>query len=127
KENKSQLRVLSAPDRDHRFFAQRVGDKLEKENVAFLGVEAAPAPAALASQLGLARGTGLVIGHVAAKSPADGVLQQHDVLLKLDDQILIEPHQLSVLIRQHKEGDEVTLTYMRAGKQTTAKVKLGIH
>jgi serine protease Do len=126
KDKKSSLRVLAAPDRDSRVWVQR-GDKMEKENVTFLGVEASPAPAALAAQLGLARGTGLVVSQVAPKSAADGVLQQHDILLKLDDQILIEPHQLSVLIRNHKEGDEVTLTYIRGGKQATAKVKLTMH
>src|SRR6185369_3491768 len=125
KEKKSQMRVLAGPDGEHRVF-MRQGDNVEKENVTFLGVEASPAPAALAAQLGLARGTGLVVGQVSPKSPASGVLQQHDVLLKLDDQILIEPHQLSVLIRQHKEGDEVTLTYLRSGKQATAKVKLSL-
>jgi hypothetical protein len=125
KDKNPKMRVLAGPDRDRRFFYQ--SDKMEKENVAFLGVEASPAPAALAAQLGLAKGTGLVVGHVAPKSPADGVLQQHDVLLKLDDQILIEPHQLSVLIRNHKEGDEVTITYLRGGKQATAKVKLAQH
>jgi hypothetical protein len=127
KDKKSQMRVLGGPEAGRRTFGQRGGEMMEKENVPFLGVEASPAPAALASQLGLARGTGLVIGHVAPKSPADGVLQQHDILLKLDDQILIEPHQLSVLIRNHKEGDEVTLTYVRAGKQATARVKLAVH
>jgi serine protease Do len=126
KDKKSPLRVLAAPDREPRVWVQR-GDKMEKETVTFLGVEASPAPAALAAQLGLARGTGLVVGNVAPKSAAEGVLQQHDILLKLDDQILIEPHQLSVLIRNHKEGDEVTLTYIRAGKQATAKVKLTTH
>src|SRR5690242_5223290 len=74
KEKKSPLRVLAGPERERRVLVQH-GDKLEKENVTFLGVEAAPAPAALAAQLGLARGTGLVVGHVAPKSPADGALQ----------------------------------------------------
>ena len=126
KEKKSPMRVLAGPERGRRSFPPRMG-KMEKENVTFLGVEASPAPDALAAQLGLGRGTGLVIGHVAPKSPAEGVLQQHDILLKLDDQILIEGHQLAVLIRNHKEGDEVTLTYIRGGKQATAKVKLGTH
>jgi serine protease Do len=124
KDKKAPLRVLASPERGERRVFVQHGDKLEKENVTFLGVEASPAPAALAAQLGLTRGTGLVVGHISPKSPAEGVLQQHDILLKLDDQILIEPHQLSVLIRSHKEGDEVTLTYLRAGKQATAKVKL---
>ena len=47
------------------------------------------------------------------------------ILLRLDDQILIDPHQFSVLIRNRKDGDEISLTYLRAGKQATARVKLG--
>lgn len=97
----------------------------EKETVAFLGVQAAPASRTVAVQLGLPAGSGLVVNHVVPDSPAAGVLEEHDILLKLDDQILIETRQLSVLIRQHKEGDEVTLTYLRGGKQATARVKLG--
>jgi hypothetical protein len=48
-----------------------------------------------------------------------------DVLAKLDDQMLINAPQLAVLIRTHKPGEEVKLTYIRGGKEMTAKVKLG--
>ena len=126
---KKEVRVLTGPEHERRVFI-REGDRREKpemELATFLGVEVAPVPAALCAQLGLPRGTGLVVGHVAPKSAATGVLQEHDVLLKLDDQILIEARQLSVLVRNHKEGDEVTLTYLRGGQRATAKVKLGSH
>jgi serine protease Do len=126
KDDKKSMRVLSAPGRETR--SAREGerrDKVEKETVAFLGVETAPVSATTGIQLGLPRGTGLVVNHVVPKSVADGVLSPHDILLKLDDQILIETRQLSVLIRNHKEGDEVTLTYLRGGQRATAKVKLG--
>lgn len=126
---KKEIRVLAGPEREHRILI-REGDRREKpelEKVAFLGVEALPVSPALSSQLGLPRGTGLVIGHVAPKSAAAGVLQEHDILLKLDDQILIETRQLSVLVRNHHEGDEVTLTYLRGGQKATARVKLGVH
>jgi hypothetical protein len=53
------------------------------------------------------------------------VLQQHDILLRLDDQILIETRQFSVLIRNRKEGDEVELTYLRGGKKASTRIKLG--
>jgi hypothetical protein len=129
REERREMRVLAGPERDRRPLLHEIErrGKLETEKVAFLGVEASLVPPALSAQLALARGTGLVIGHVAPKSPAAGVLQEHDILLKLDDQILIEPRQLSVLIRNHKEGDEVTLTYLRGGQKATAKVKLGVH
>lgn len=121
---RSQLRVLAATEPRHARVVHDGDKAIEKETVAFLGVETSPVSETLSAQLGLARGSGMVVNSVVAKSPAEGVLQKHDILLKLDDQILIEPRQLSVLIRSRKEGDEVTLTYLRGGKQATAKVKL---
>ena len=117
----------SAAERGERRGLMRRAEPEEMETVAFLGVETGPVAAAVSAQLGLPRGTGLVVNHVVPKSPAVGVLQQHDILLKLDDQILIETRQLAVLIRNKQPGDEVTLTYLRGGKQATAKVKLGQH
>ncbi|MBL9185970.1 MAG: PDZ domain-containing protein [Opitutaceae bacterium] len=127
-EARREVRVLGGgPER--RVFGQR-GDqpeKMEKEMVAFLGVETGPVSATVAAQLGLARGTGLVVNQVVPKSPAADVLQEHDILLKLDDQILIESRQLAVLIRNRKQGDEVTLTYLRGGQKSTVKLTLGQH
>lgn len=101
--------------------------EMEKEKVAFLGVETMPVDRTVSAQLGLPRDTGLVVRRVSEGSPAASLLQEHDVLTKLDDQILIDMHQLSVLVRSHKAGDEVKLTYLRGGKETTAKAKLGEH
>lgn len=110
----------------HRALRVKAGDaKVEKEKVAFLGVQTAPVQRTLAAQLGLPRGTGLVVTDVVEDSPAATTLQQDDILTKLDDQILIGQQQLSVLIRNKKEGDEVTLTVYRGGKETRIKVKLG--
>lgn len=100
---------------------------MEKESVTFLGVETGPVSPTLTAQLGLPDGTGLVVIHLVPDGPAAAVLKEHDILVKLDDQLLIEQRQLSVLIRNHKEGDEVTITYLRSGKQATAKVKLTKH
>lgn len=97
----------------------------EMEKVTFLGVESVPAGRALASQLGLTPETGLVVLRVMADSPAASALQEHDILTKFDDQMLIDPRQLSVLVRGRKEGDEVKLTVIRAGKEQVQKVKLG--
>jgi serine protease Do len=115
----------SAP-KETRRIAGRPGDEA-REAVTFLGVEASPVSPTLTEQLGLPPEMGLVVNSVAPDSPAAGVLKPHDILLKLDDQKLIEARQLRVLVRAHKEGDEVTLTYLRGGKESTAKVKLGKH
>ena len=97
----------------------------EMEKVAFLGVETMPVDPTVAAQLGLPRGTGVVVRRVAEGSPASNLLQPHDILTKLDDQILINMNQLSVLVRNHAAGDEVKLTYVRGGKESTTKAKLG--
>lgn len=109
--NTKTLRRLDQPD-------------VELETVPFLGVETAPVSATLVAQLNLPNKAGLVVRRVVPGSGAAGVLQEHDILLKFDDQILIEPNQLSVLIRGRKAGDQVTLTYLRGGQQQTAEIKL---
>lgn len=99
----------------------------EMITVAFLGVETGPVDLTLSSQLGVAPGTGLVVHSIVPDSAAAAALQEHDVLLKLNDQILIDTHQLSVLVRNMKKGDKITLSFLRGGKAQTAEVTLGEH
>jgi serine protease Do len=115
-----------APKKEHREIRIiKTHDMKETmEMTTFLGVETAPASPTLGAQLGLAEGTGLVVMNTVPGSPAFAALQRHDILLKVDDQILVETRQLAVLIHNKKDGDEVTLTFLRAGKEQTAKVKL---
>ncbi|HEY4302672.1 MAG TPA: PDZ domain-containing protein [Candidatus Didemnitutus sp.] len=101
------------------------GAPMEKVPVTFLGVETEPAGAALAAQLGLDAGMGLVVSHVVPNSGAAAVLKKHDVVTKFDDQILVDSHQLGVLVRAHKDGDEIALTIFRGGKTQVVRVKLG--
>lgn len=103
------------------------GGNAAKESVTFLGVETGPVGRTLSAQLALPRDVGLVVTRVSEGSPAATVLQENDILTKFDDQILVDPRQLSVLVRGKKNGDEVTLTVYRGGKETTLKVKLGQH
>jgi hypothetical protein len=65
------------------------------------------------------------VRRVAEGSPAAAVLQQHDILIKLDDQILVNMPQFTVLVRNHKVGDEVKLTCLRGGKELSVKARLG--
>jgi len=99
-------------------------DPATREPVSFLGVETVPANDTLVAQLGLAKGVGLVVRVVVPNSAASEVLKPHDILIKLNDQLLIETRQLGVLIRSYKPGEEITLTYVRGGKEATGKVKL---
>ncbi|HEY5550310.1 MAG TPA: PDZ domain-containing protein [Opitutaceae bacterium] len=100
---------------------------LPKEKVTYLGVETGRVSRTVATQLGITERTGLTVLRVVEDSPAAGVLQQHDILTKFNDQILVNEPQLSVLVRAQKPGDEVTLTFLRGAKETKARVKLGEH
>lgn len=132
---KKELRVLAdaqpdgpGPRTEKRIRVRRdARENAELEKVTFLGVETQPVSPALTAQLGLPKGAGLIVRHVAPESPASAVLQTHDILLKIDDQLLIEPRQFSVLVRNHQPGDEVTISYIRGGKPGTVKIKLAEH
>lgn len=126
------LRVLAAANEPAQKVEKRIvirhGDgAAEMKKVTFLGVETSPVSADLSAQLNLAPETGLLVRHVVPGSPAAGVLQPHDLLLKLEDQLLIAPRQFAVLVRTHKAGDEISLTYLRGGKEATVKLKLAEH
>lgn len=96
--------------------------------VTFLGVNASPPPGELAPHLPIQEDTGLVIEFLTKDGPAAKAgLQERDVLAKLDDQILIHPRQLAVLVANHKEGDQVKITYVRKGKLQETTAVLGKH
>jgi hypothetical protein len=95
------------------------------EKVAFLGVSGSPLSPVLREQLKLPNGIGMVVDFVEPKSPADEVgLKQYDILQKLDDQLIVNAHQLAVLVRMHKPGDEITLTVIHRGDAKPLKAKL---
>jgi len=98
------------------------------EKRAWMGVSVVPAPASLRHQLKTADGIGLVIAFVQPKSPADEAgLKPYDLVLKLDDQWLVNPEQFAVLVRMHHAGDDVKLSFIREGAEQTASVKLIEH
>lgn len=92
--------------------------------VTHLGVYVGEIHPALTEQLGLQPEMGLVVLGVQPESPAAGVIRQHDVLLKFNDQLLINGAQFGVLVRSRPAGDEVALTVVRGGKTEVLKVKL---
>jgi hypothetical protein len=101
-------------------------EKGSGRQVAWLGLSAEEASDALASQLGLQPGEGLLVTYVATNSPAAKVsLQKNDLLYELDGQKLVLPGQLRKLVQMHKEGDQVVLTYYRGGKKQETTATLG--
>jgi hypothetical protein len=92
---------------------------------AWLGVAIEEAPEALAEQLGLDPGVGLVVTHVSADSPAAKAgLKKNDVLVELSGQSLVHPAQLRKLVQARKPGDNVKLVFYRAGKKQTETAML---
>ncbi len=136
KEAKKEIRVVvdggeaqgAGPkiERRMKFIGSGAGPQ-EMETVTYLGVSTRPMDETLAEQFGLQKNTGLIVTFVGEDTPAASALKRNDILLKFNDQILIDQRQLGVLVRNSKDGEEVVLTYIRAGKQATAKVKLGRH
>lgn len=107
-------------------YAQAMGVRMQKG--AWLGLSASPPPPALRHQLKLPDGTGLVVDFVQPNSPAQKAgVRQYDLLVKLNDQLLINSPQMSVLVRTYKPGEEIQLDLFREGQRKTIPVTLVEH
>jgi membrane-associated protease RseP (regulator of RpoE activity) len=93
--------------------------------VTWLGVSTETSSDEVRAQLSLDPGVGLTVFGVVPESPAAKAgLQNHDILVRFGDQILMDPDQLRNLVRAKKAGDSATLTYRRKGKEASATVTL---
>lgn len=92
---------------------------------AFLGVDATPISPKARRDLDLKPGTALTIRNVGPDSPADQAgLMPGDVLVKLNEQLIINGQQLAVLVRTFAPGDTVTLHVLRDGEPITLNATL---
>ena len=95
------------------------------DKVTFLGVSATGLSAPLSDQLDLPLGIYLIVEQVSAESPAElSGLKLYDVLLKMDDQILVNSRQLKALVRVRKPNDRIALHILRKGEPQTLHAKL---
>jgi hypothetical protein len=86
-----------------------------------IGLDCNPADDTLRAQLGLGE-AGLVVRVVMEGSPAANAgLQPHDVLTRVGDRELTSIDVLMEAVRD-SEGQALTLTYLREGKEQTAEV-----
>ena len=96
-----------------------------KEQVTYLGVRTEGLPPAMSKQLSLPIGLHLSVVQVGPNSPAQKAgLQEFDVLLKLDDQTLVNEDQLKKLVRLKNPQDQITLSILRNGKSREIQVVL---
>lgn len=106
-------------------YRAQLGGEVPMQKAAYLGVSTTPVPAPLRQHLGLQEGVGLVAEFIEEGSPAAKAgLKQYDILNKLDDQLLVNAHQLAVLVRARKAGDTVKLSITRGGKSETISATL---
>jgi hypothetical protein len=92
----------------------------------YLGIYTSALEIEVSHQLDLPRNLYLNIEKVEKGSPAaNSGVQQFDILLRLDDQILVNPDQLKYLVRSKKPNDVVSLSLIRKGKSKTIELKLG--
>tara|TARA_B100001057_G_scaffold153118_1_gene153258 strand:- start:1790 stop:2671 length:882 start_codon:yes stop_codon:yes gene_type:complete len=96
-----------------------------KEQVTYLGVRTEGLPAVLSKQLSLPIGLHLSVAQIGPNSPAEKAgLQEFDVLLKLDDQTLVNEDQLKKLVRLKNPQEQITLSILRNGKSREIQVVL---
>ena len=99
---------------------------MPKVPITWLGVETSSIPRVVSEQLGLQRGFGLVVDYVVPDGPAAAAgVQTNDILKMFNDQILMDPDQLSKLVRSQADGTTVTLTVLRKNAEQKISVKLG--
>jgi putative serine protease PepD len=89
---------------------------------AYLGLQAVPIPASAAGRAGVVQG--LFVTAVAANGPAAHAgLRAGDVLTQIDGQAASN-RQLTVLELTKRAGDNVTVTYRRAGQDASTTITL---
>ena len=67
---------------------------------------------------------GVVVRSVITSMPANGHLQQYDVITKVDDKAISSTTELQSALYSHSIGDSMTIIYYRNGKEETTTIKL---
>lgn len=68
--------------------------------------------------------SGVVVMSVQSKLSADGILEKHDVITKLNDEKIESPNNLQSALYEHSVNDTISVTFYRDGKEKTEKIKL---
>ena len=95
------------------------------KDVAYLGVATEPLDPMTGRHLGLGEGIGLAVVHIDEKGVLGDKVEEGDILHKFNDQLLVSPEQLAILVRREKPGTKASLTLLSSGKSETVEVKLG--
>jgi serine protease Do len=108
---------------------EEVVSDLRKDGVVtrgWLGVQIQPVTADIAESMGLDATEGAIVADAQPDGPAEGAgIQSGDIILKVDDEKVSDPKELSEMIAHLEPNTEVTITVLRDGKERKIDVKLG--
>jgi serine protease Do len=105
---------------------KRVQDLKEGREIvyAYLGVMVSTPTARQRRSEGIPENSGVVIDTVEEDSPASGVLQQGDVVLKISDQVVLDSDHFIRIVGQSSIAKPAMLAVRREGKPLTLTVRL---
>lgn len=92
---------------------------------AYLGVVMGTLTPPIRQQLDIGVERGAVILEVDPGSPADGTLEESDIVTSADGEPVDEVGDLLVELRQHEPGDTIALEIWRNGDASTVEITLG--
>ena len=99
---------------------------------AFVGVRYIPVTAAVVKQMNLSVDHGALLyanegsSAVVAGGPADTAgLKDGDIITKVDATTVDSTHPFASVIAQYAPGDEVTISYVRSGKESSLRLTIG--
>ncbi len=92
----------------------------------WVGVATTPIDYALRDHLEIAEGFGIQVIEVMPDSPAsEAGLRNNDIITRFEEQHLISPEHLSLLVRTKKSGEKVAFAIIRKGKEEVVELTLG--
>jgi predicted metalloprotease with PDZ domain len=91
----------------------------------WLGVSVKEVDPEILEAFGLADEGGVIVTYISKKSPAEKAgIKKGDVILAYNGEKIIEPEDLSYLVRRTKPDKEVNIVLIRKGKRITVKAKI---
>ncbi len=93
----------------------------------WLGVSIQNVSPEIAAAMGIDASTGALISDVVDGSPAQGVLEQGDIILTFNDEPVDSSSDLPLLVGTTKVGTDSTLTVLRDGKEQQLELTIGQH
>ncbi len=97
----------------------------ENESSLFMGVVTESVPDVLRDYIDLPEGVGILLSHIVPGGPADKAgLKENDILVRFDDQLIVNMEQLSTLIDLAGADAEVSVEVIRKGQQKNFSLQL---